>query len=147
MKSSLGIYNFLEAISSLSHSIVFLYFFALITEEGFLISSCYSLKFAFRWVYLSLSPLPFTSLPFTAIYKASSDNYFALCIYFSWWGSWSLPFVQYQEPPSIVLQAFCLSGLIPWIYFSLPLYFKCIIYIFTVRDLLLVIPEWSSGFP
>ena len=31
-------------ISSLSHSIVFLYFFALITEEGFLISPCYSLK-------------------------------------------------------------------------------------------------------
>ena len=29
--------NFLEEISSLSHSIVFLYFFALITEEGFLI--------------------------------------------------------------------------------------------------------------
>ena len=30
--------HFLEEISSLSHSIVFLYFFALITEEGFLIS-------------------------------------------------------------------------------------------------------------
>ena len=39
----LGISNFLEEISSLPHSIVFLYFFALITEEGFLISSCYSL--------------------------------------------------------------------------------------------------------
>ena len=34
MKCSLGISNFLEDISSLSHSIVFLYFFALITEEG-----------------------------------------------------------------------------------------------------------------
>ena len=33
-----------KEISSLSHSIVFLYFFALITEEGFLISPCYSLK-------------------------------------------------------------------------------------------------------
>ena len=30
--------NFLEEISSLSHSVAFLYFFALITEEGFLIS-------------------------------------------------------------------------------------------------------------
>ena len=39
----LGIFNFLEEISSLSHSIVFLYFFTLITEEGFLISPCYSL--------------------------------------------------------------------------------------------------------
>ena len=36
--------HFLEEISSLSHSIVFLYFFALITEEGFLISPCYSLE-------------------------------------------------------------------------------------------------------
>ena len=44
MKCSLGIPNFLEEISCLSHSIVFLYFFALITEEGFLISPCYSLE-------------------------------------------------------------------------------------------------------
>ena len=42
MKCSLGISNFLEEISSLSHSVVFLYFFALITEEGFLISPGYS---------------------------------------------------------------------------------------------------------
>jgi len=34
----------LEEISSLSHCIVFLYFFALISEEGFLISPCYSLE-------------------------------------------------------------------------------------------------------
>ena len=33
-----------EEISTLSNSIVFLYFFALITEEGFLISPCYSLE-------------------------------------------------------------------------------------------------------
>ena len=44
LKCSLGISNFLEEISSLSHSIVFLYFFTLITEEGFLISPCYSLE-------------------------------------------------------------------------------------------------------
>ena len=36
MKCFLGISDFLEEISSLSHSIVFLYLFALITEEGFL---------------------------------------------------------------------------------------------------------------
>ena len=42
MKCSLGILNFLEEISSLSHSVVFLHFFALITEEGF-ISPCFSL--------------------------------------------------------------------------------------------------------
>ena len=34
MKCFFGISNFLEEISSLSHSIGFLYFFALITEEG-----------------------------------------------------------------------------------------------------------------
>ena len=44
MKCSLGISNFLEEISSLSHSVVFLYFFALIAEKGFLFSSCYSLE-------------------------------------------------------------------------------------------------------
>ena len=33
--------NFREKISSLSYSIIFFYFFALITEEDFLISPCY----------------------------------------------------------------------------------------------------------
>ena len=32
---------------------------------------------AFKWVYLSFSPLLFASLLFTAIYKASSDSQFA----------------------------------------------------------------------
>ena len=40
MKCCLGISHFLEEISSLSHSIVLCYFFALITEEGFLMSPC-----------------------------------------------------------------------------------------------------------
>ena len=44
MKCSLGISNFLEEIFSLSHSIVFLYFFALIAEEGFHIFPCYFLE-------------------------------------------------------------------------------------------------------
>ena len=39
---------------------------------------------AFRWVYLSFSPLLFAYLLFTAICKASSDNHFAFCISFSW---------------------------------------------------------------
>ena len=51
MKCSFGISDLLEAISSLSHSVAFLYFFALIAEEGFLISSCYSLELCIkkRW--------------------------------------------------------------------------------------------------
>ena len=44
MKCSFGISDFLEEIASLSHSVVFLYFFALIAEEGFLVSPCYSLE-------------------------------------------------------------------------------------------------------
>ena len=59
MKRSLGISNFLEEISSLSHSIVFLYFFALITEEGFLISPYYSLELCTQMGISFLSPLPF----------------------------------------------------------------------------------------
>ena len=34
-------------------------------------------NFAFKWVYLSFSPLPFPSLLFTAIWQAFSDNHFA----------------------------------------------------------------------
>ena len=44
MKCSLGISNFLEEICSFSYSVVFLYFFALIAEEAFLMSPCYSLE-------------------------------------------------------------------------------------------------------
>ena len=44
MKCYLGISNFLEKISSLSLSVVFLYLFAPIAEEGFLISPCCSLE-------------------------------------------------------------------------------------------------------
>ena len=75
MKCPLGISSFLEEISSLSHS-VFLYFFTLITEEGFLMSPCYSLELCIQWIYLSFSPLLFASLLFTAICQASSDSHF-----------------------------------------------------------------------
>ena len=75
--------NFLEEISSLSHSVVFLYFFALIAEEGFLSSPCYSLELFIQCSYISFSPLLFASLLFTAIYKASSDSYFAFLHFFS----------------------------------------------------------------
>ena len=40
MKCSLGISNFLEEISSLSHSVLFLYFFALMAEKDFLSDQC-----------------------------------------------------------------------------------------------------------
>ena len=84
MKCSLGVSNFLEEISSLSHSVVFLYFFALTTEEGFLISPCYPLELGIQMGISSFSPLLFTSLLFTAICKASSDTILPFCISFSW---------------------------------------------------------------
>ena len=46
----------------------------------------------------------------------------AFCISFSWAWFLSLPPVQCHGPLSIVLQALCLSDLIPFIYLSLPLY-------------------------
>ena len=82
MKGSLGISNFPEEISSLSHSIVFLYFFALITEEGFLISPGYSLELCIQMGISFLFSFAFHFL-FTAICKASSDNHFAFLYFFS----------------------------------------------------------------
>ena len=76
-KCPLGISNFLEEISSLSHSVVSLYFFALITEEGFLISSCYSLEVCIQMLISFLFSFAFCFSSFTAICKASSDSHFA----------------------------------------------------------------------
>ena len=77
MKYSLHISNFLEWISSLFHPIVFLYFFALTTAEGFLISPWYSLEPCIQMGIFFLFPFLFASLFFTAICKAFSDSHFA----------------------------------------------------------------------
>ena len=77
MKCSLHISNFLEEISSLSHSIVFLYFFALIAEEGFLIAPCYSLELCIQMLISFLFSFAFHFSSFTAICKASPDSHFA----------------------------------------------------------------------
>ena len=55
--------NFLKEISSLSHSVIFLYFFALIAEEGFLISPCYSLELCIQMgiFFLFSFAFPFSS--------------------------------------------------------------------------------------
>ena len=82
MKCSLGISNFLEGISSLSHSVVFLYFFALITEEGFLISPCYSLElciqmgtsFLFSFAFCSLTQKFTISCQFHTQWKILRKN-------------------------------------------------------------------------
>ena len=113
IKCFLSVSNFLEEISSLSHSVVFLYLFALITEEGFLISSCYFLELCiqmliFPFILSFLLPLfseLFVRPPKTAI--------LLFCISFSWGSSCPLSFVQCHELLPIVLQAFCLSDVVP----------------------------------
>ena len=105
MKCSLGISTFLEDIASISHSIVFLYFFTLFTLEDFLISSCYSLEF---WIQMDISFL------FSFAFRFSSQLFvrphqtiiLPFCIS-SCWLFWSLLPVQCYEPWSIVLQALC----------------------------------------
>ena len=58
---------------------------------------------AFRWLYPSFSALPFTSLLFSAICKAFSDDHFAFWISFSLGWFSSLPPVQCHQPLSIFL--------------------------------------------
>ena len=102
MKYSLGISNFLEEISSLSHSVVFLYSFEIFHLKRLFILLAVLWNSILR-VYLSFSPLPFISLLFTAICKASSDSHFAFLHFFSWGWFWSLPPVLCYKPLSIVL--------------------------------------------
>ena len=83
MKCSLVISHFLEETSSLSFAVVFLHFFALITEEGFLISPCYSLELCIQMLISFLFSVAFHFSTFTAICKASSDSHFAFLHFFS----------------------------------------------------------------
>ena len=108
-----GISNFFEEISSLSHSIIFLYFFTLITEEGFLISPCYSLELCI-WMGIFPFLLCFSLLFFSRLFVRPPQTAMLLfCISFPWGWSWSLSPVQCHEPQSIVHQALYLSGLGP----------------------------------
>jgi len=77
---------------------------------------------AFKWIYISFSPLPLASFLFSAIVIPPQKTILPCCLSSSWGWFWSLPPVQCHEPLPIVLQAVYLSDLIPWIYLSLPLY-------------------------
>ena len=121
MKYSLGISNFLEEISSLSHSIISLYFFALISEEGFLIFPCYSLEL---WIQMGISFLfsfSLASFLVSAICKALSDNHFAF-LHFFFLGMVLISASYTVSWTSLHSSSGTLSDPIPWIYFSLPLY-------------------------
>ena len=68
---------------------------------------------AFKWVYLSFSPLP-SLLFFSRLFvRPPQTTILPFCVSSSWGCFWSLPPVQCYEPPSIVLQALCLSDLSP----------------------------------
>ena len=119
MKYSIGISNFLEEISSLSYSIVFLYLF-IYTDHWKALSLLAILHlneyvFLFLlWLLLFFFSQLFVTPPQTPILP--------FFISFSWGWSWSLPPIQCHRLPFIVLQAHCLSDLISWICLSVPLY-------------------------
>ena len=74
MKSSLSISNFLEEISSLFHSIVSICLHWSL-RKAFLSLPAILWNSAFKWVYLSFSPLPVASLLVTAVCKVSSVQF------------------------------------------------------------------------
>ena len=121
MKCSLGISNFLEEISNLSHSIVFL--FLCIIDLGR--PSYLSLLFSgtlhsdgFIFPFLCLSLLFLSQL---YICKASSDNHFAfLHLFFLRMVLITTSCTMLRT--SIHSSSSTLSVLIPWTYLSLPLY-------------------------
>ena len=66
---------------SFANSESFTYFFP-IWMKVFLYLLAILWNSAFRWIYLSFSPLPLASLIFSATYKVSSDNHFAFLHFF-----------------------------------------------------------------
>ena len=113
MKCSFGISDFLEEIPSHSHSVVFLYFFALIAEEGFLIYLCYSLELCIQ-MFIFPFLLCFSLLFFSQLFVRPPQTAILLfCISFPWLWSWSLSPVQCHEPHSIAHQTLYLSDLGP----------------------------------
>ena len=93
---------------------------------------------AFKWVYLSFTPLPFTSFLFTAICKASSDDHFTF-LHFFIMGMVLIPASCTMSRTSVHNSSGTLSDLILWIYLSLTLY--------NPKRFDYVTTEWSSGFP
>ena len=79
---------------------------------------------AFKWVYLSFSPLPFPSLlPFFNFISFIYLFYFTILYWFCHTLTWICHGCTWvpnpHEPLSIILQAL-LSDLTPWIYLTLP---------------------------
>ena len=120
MKCSLGVSNFFEEISSLSHSIVFFYFFALYLQR----LSYFSLLF-FGTLHSNGCIFPFllclSLLLFSAICRASSDSHFAF-LHFFFLGMVLITASYTMLWTSVHSFSGTLSNLTLWIYLSLPLY-------------------------
>ena len=114
--------HFLEEISSLSHSIVFLYFFALITEEGFLISPYYSLELCIQMDISFLFSFAFSFSSFLSYLYSLLRQLFCLCAFFSPLRMILITASCTMLWTSIHSSSGTLSDLTPWIYLPLPLY-------------------------
>ena len=121
MKYSLVSLNFLK--KSLVLPILLLSFISLhySLKNAFLSLLAILWNSALNWIYLSFSPLPFGSLHFSAICKASSDNHFAF-FHFFFLGIVLITTSYTMSWTSVHSSSGTLSALIPWIYLSLPLY-------------------------
>ena len=138
MKYSFGISNFLEEISSLSHSTCFLYFLALISEEGFLISPFYSLEICIQMNIYFLFSFAFHFSSFhSCLYSLLQQPIYFFAFLFL--GDGLIPAFCTILWTSVHRSSGTLSDLTPWIYLSLPLY--------SCKRFDLFIAEWSSGFP
>ena len=103
---NVGISNFLEEISSLSHSVVFLCFFAVFVKDDLLISPCYSLELCIQLSIFFPFLLCLSLLLFTQLFvKLPQTTPLPSCISFSLGWFWSPPPVQCYKLPSVVLQA------------------------------------------
>ena len=117
MKCSLGMFNFLEEIFSLSSLPLHW-----MLRKAFLSLLAILWNSAFKWVYFFLFSFSFSFLFSHLFVRPPQTTILPFSISFSWGWSWSLLPVQYHKPLSTVLQALSLSNLILWIYLSLPLY-------------------------
>ena len=88
MKCTVSISNFLVEIS---HSVVFLYFLHWLLRKAFLSLLAILWNSAFKWEYLSLSPLLYASLHFTATELESSSQQVAV---YTFGKHWSKPLVR-----------------------------------------------------
>ena len=106
MKCSLDVINFLEEISRLSHSMVFLNFFFFLHcsfKRVFLCLLALLWNAAFSWVYLSLSPLLLLLFFLQLFVRPPQTTTLPFCISIPLGLFWSLPPVKCYISSSIIV--------------------------------------------